>query len=481
MILEQLQAQKLLHFFEELCAIPHGSGNTKMISDYCVNFAKERGLEYYQDTLNNVIIIKPAARGYELADAVMLQGHLDMVCAKAPGTDIDFMKDGLSLATDGEYIYAKGTSLGGDDGIAIAAALAILDSDDIPHPRLEAVFTVDEEIGLLGAAGLDTGPLKAVSMINLDSEEEGIFTVGCAGGVRADCHIPVERERLSMASLELSVSGLQGGHSGVEIDKRRGNSNILMGRLLQALAEKFPVRIVELSGGSFDNVIPRETAALIALEEHCIAAALEAVRSTECILKNELSAADPELCISATVKECAELSCLSIGSSTLIIDALSIFPNSVQEMSMDIPGLVQTSLNLGILELREHEMHACFCIRSSLTSQKKLQKTRLECICRRLGGSVEFRGDYPAWEYRQNSPLRELMVKVYRELYNKDPQVLTIHAGLECGLLTEKMPWLDCVSCGPNMVDIHTCREKLEIASVVRVWNFLLEVLRQMR
>lgn len=481
MILDHLEPKALMGFFEDICAIPHGSGNTKGISDYCVNFARERGLEYFQDALNNVIIIKPAAPGYEASPAVMLQGHLDMVCAKDAETTIDFMNDGLDLATDGKYIFARGTSLGGDDGFAVAMMLALLDSRDIPHPRLEAVFTVDEETGMYGAAGIDLSALKARTMINLDSEEEGVFTVGCAGGVRANCLFPAHRENVRLTPLEIVISGLTGGHSGQEIDKGRGNANILMGRILNALTAVGGVRLVRLSGGSFDNAIPVECSACIAVDSALAPEMAKIVDETAGLLKAEHRLSDPGFTVACSAAPEAPLTAVDLPCSLAIIDALVLFPNGIQAMSLDIPGLVQTSLNLGILRLEDDGMHASFSLRSSVGSQKQALEIKLDRLCRRLGGSVSFAGSYPAWEYRADSPLRELMVSVYEKQYGKKPEVVTIHAGLECGLLSEKLPGLDCVSCGPDMKDIHTCGEKLDIASVKRLWDFILEVLARMK
>lgn len=481
MVLDGIEPRAVMGFFEQLCAIPHGSGNTKAISDYCARFARERALEYHQDELNNIMIIKPASPEYEASPPVILQGHLDMVCEKDADCTIDFMSDGLDLATDGKYVFARGTTLGGDDGIAVAIALALLDSQILPHPRLEAVFTVDEETGMYGAAGLDVSPLQGRVMLNIDSEDEGVFTVGCAGGARACCVFPARRERAELMTAQLCVSGLQGGHSGMEIDKGRGNSNLLMGRVLRALADAAPVRLVSLSGGAMDNAIPLETRAVVALPPENAGVLLSVVEHMDAVLKNELRASDSGVYVSADISSVRPVSAVTAEDSLVIIDALVLFPNGVQEMSMDIPGLVQTSLNLGILKLEEEHLCASFSLRSSVGSQKELLKKKLERIAARLGGSVSFSGEYPAWEYQADSPLRELMVRVYREQYGAEPEIMAIHAGLECGLLAEKLPGLDCVSFGPDLIDIHTCREKMDIESVQRVWAFLLEVLKRMK
>ena len=477
-VLEHLEPNKVFSFFEAMCAIPHGSRNTKAISDWCVAFAEQRGLEHYQDEANNVIMIKEATPGYENAQPVILQGHLDMVCEKEAGCPKDMDQEGLELAVDGGYVYAKGTTLGSDDGIAVAMALAILDAEDIPHPRVEAVFTTDEEIGLLGAAALDVSPLKGRTMINLDSEAEGIFTVSCAGGVTASCLLPVSRQAFDGVTLTLTVGGLTGGHSGAEIHKGRANSNMLMGRLLRALTLETTLRIQRVDGGLKDNAIPVETRAAVTVADP--QAAQRIAGEMEQILKNEYQATDPGLFVKAEPATAAAIP-LDPTSTHRVICMLLCLPNGVQTMSAAIPGLVQTSLNLGILASQDQEIQASFSVRSSVDSQKDMLKDRLVCLMEQLGGCVKFSGEYTGWQYQEHSPLRDLMVKVFREQYGKDPKIEAIHAGLECGIFAGKMPGLDCISLGPDLLEIHTPREKMSISSVQRVWSFLLEVLKRSR
>lgn len=475
MILANIEPRSVMSIFESICSIPHGSGNTKMISDFCVDFAKKRGLEYYQDELNNVIIIKPATTGYENAEPLILQGHIDMVCQKEPGLDKDMSCEGLDIAVDGDIIYAKGTTLGGDDGIAVAMALAVLDASDLPHPRLEVVLTVDEETGMYGAAGIDVSPLQGKTLLNIDSEEEGIFTVSCAGGARANCSLPVVRENAKGELLSIEICGLKGGHSGVEIDKGRANANILMGRVLSLLVPG-SFRLVSLGGGSADNAIPfRCIAELVGNSNEIISA----VAKAESIFKNEYRNTDAGVCVKAEKRGICELYALNDESTQKVCDALVLVPNGIRAMSSDIPGLVETSLNLGILKLEDGKLRMSFAIRSSVGSRKEMIKKKVSTALRVLGGKVEFTGDYPAWEYRADSPLRDRMVEVYARQYGEAPQILAIHAGLECGLLSDKLPGLDAVSFGPNMKDIHTTKETMSISSVQRVWKFLLEVLKE--
>ena len=477
-ILEHLEPRGVFRFFEEMCAIPHGSANTKAVSDWLMAFARERGLEAYQDQLNNVIIIKQATAGYENAPAVILQGHMDMVCEKAPDCEKDMEKEGLDLAVDGDTVYARGTTLGGDDGIAVAMALALLDADDIPHPRLEAVFTVDEEIGMLGAVGMeDVSMLRGRRMLNLDSEVEGVFTVSCAGGNLTKCTLPVRRETFGAEFLTVTVGGLRGGHSGVEIDKGLGNACMLLGRVLTACGRETALRLVSVSGGLKDNAIPREASAVVAAadarEIRAVCARLDAE------LKNEYRTTDPEVFVS--VRDGGADLPMDEDSTRRILAFLTCAPNGIQAMSADIPSLVQTSLNLGILTTGDETVDASFCVRSSVDSQKQMLVERLECLTETLGGSVGVFGDYSGWEYRSDSPLRELLVEVFTEQYGHAPKIEAIHAGVECGIFAGKLPGLDCVSMGPDLTEIHTCRERLHIASVQRLWAMVLETLKRMK
>ena len=480
-VLKHLEPQKVFSFFESMCTIPHGSGNTKAISDWCVAFAKERGLEHYQDTKNNVIIIKEAAPGYEKAEPVILQGHLDMVCAKHPDCTKDMDKEGLDLAVDGDYVYAKGTTLGGDDGIAVAMALAILDDQNLPAPRIEAVFTIDEEIGLLGATDLDVSPLKGRKMLNLDSETEGIFTVSCAGGMECDCVLPAAWQEADGCFYEIWVDGLHGGHSGSDIHKERANSNILMGRLLCMLDEVVEFRLAELAGGLMDNAIPRSTHALLCVSSEETDKLEEKLREIDSVYKREYASADPDITVRFQKSGERTGRVLTPRSASLLLFLLHNAPNGVVRNSMDIPGLVQTSLNLGILKLEEQAATLIFSVRSSVESEKEELGRRLRHMTEFLGGTCVQKGDYPGWEYRQESSLRDAMVSIYERMYGKKPRVLAIHAGLECGFFSGKMEDLDCVSIGPDLFGAHTPEERLSISSTERVYEFILEVLKELR
>lgn len=480
-VLSNLQPTSVFRFFEDLCAIPHGSGNTKAISDYCVRFAEARGLEHYQDALNNVIIIKEASAGYENAPALILQGHLDMVCEKESGCTLDMSRDGLQLAVDGDWVYARGTTLGGDDGIAIAMSLAVLDDDTLPHPRLEAVFTVDEETGMFGAAGIDLSMLQGRRMLNLDSEAEGVLTVSCAGGLRVTLTLPVVRKPFAGQLCQIRIDGLSGGHSGVEINKGRASSNELMGRFLGALSREIPIRLISVDGGLKDNAIPHITEAFFLCSEQHLSTLTELAAQYQQAFSKEFRSSDPDvrLTLRSDIESAGALLPMDAQSSLRVILLLQLSPQGVQVMSRDIDGLVQTSLNMGILKTEENQITASYSVRSSAASQKEMLLYRLEALAGILGGSSASSGDYPAWEYQPDSPLRTLMEKVYQEQYGTDPKIEAIHAGLECGLLSAKLPGLDCVSFGPDLLEIHTARERMSISSVGRVWKYLLEIIRQ--
>ena len=477
-VLEHLEPKSVFKFFEELCAIPHGSSNTKAVSDWLVAFAKERGLEHYQDELNNVVIIKEATAGYEAAEPVILQGHMDMVCEQAPDCTKNMETEGLDLAVEGDAVYAIGTTLGGDDGIAVAMALAILDADDLSHPRVEAVFTVDEEIGMVGAVGMDVSMLKGRRMLNLDSEAEGVFTVSCAGGNETKSVLPLIRTPYEGTALVLTVGGLAGGHSGVEIDKGLGNSNLLMGRILCAAAAKTELRLVRVDGGLKDNAIPRETTAVVVTSAPD--AVLEICRELDAAFKNEYCVTDPAVFVRGERTETDALP-MDADSTRRAICFLSCVPAGIQAMSADVAGLVQTSLNLGILKTEDDRLVGINCVRSSVDSQKQMLVDRLTNFTEMLGGTAEVNSNYSGWQYAQVSPLRDLLTEVFVEQYGRAPKIEAIHAGVECGIFAGKLLGLDCVSLGPDLTEIHTCREKLYIGSVQRLWAMVLETLKRMK
>ena len=495
-ILENLEPQNVFYYFEEICKIPHGSGNTRQISDYLKAFADEHGLYCRQDEWNNIIMIKEASKGYEDHEPVLLQGHMDMVAVKDADCTIDMTKDGLQLEILGDRLTAKGTSLGGDDGIAVAFGLALLAGDQYHHPRIELILTVDEEVGMEGATGLTVDDLTAKRMINLDQEEERIFITGCAGGARIDIRKKTETEQVEGVLCKFMISGLQGGHSGQEINKERGNAICLMGRLLAALQEKTPVYLKEVSGGTADNAIPNEVCAEIVVTEWTedVAAFME---EQFCGIKAEFAGKEDGL--NCNLQICGENTAVHVCTGTeekkmntkpwmvcsrkdsrQWIHLLNVIPHGVMANSVKMKGLVETSLNPGILIVSTAEGMVSTSVRSSNTAAKEALINQLKSLAALCNATVGIRGDYPGWDYDPDSPLREKMVTIYEEMYGVKPQIEAIHAGLECGIFQSKIPGLDCVSIGPDMQDIHTTRETLSIPSVQRVWKFLLKVLESL-
>jgi dipeptidase D len=514
-VLKGLEPAGVMGFFEELCQIPHPSYQEKAISDYLVAFAKERNLEYYQDTLYNVIIIKAASPGYEQAEPVIIQGHMDMVCEKDADCTKDMTKEGLDLEIEGDFIRAKGTTLGGDDGIAVAMGLAILDDDEIPHPRLELVITVSEEVGMEGANGIDLSMLRGKKLLNLDSEEEGVFLAGCAGGgvvtltypldstgsaaepkARVDQEITAVRERQTEPAvsgevgsriLEVRIGGLRGGHSGTEINKGRGNANILLGDLLYRAYREVPFSLISLQGGSKDNAITREAEArLVSTDPGQLQEVLSriAVEITE-----DYRGKEPQLLFvigeTEEFSEAGEELQETFGGQVpeeitgKFLSFLQELPYGVIAMCHGMPDLVETSLNLGIVETCDHKIRLSYCVRSSVEEAFEELTGRLEKTALDYGADYSIKGRYPAWEFAEVSPLRQQMAEIYREMFGAEPQVDVMHAGVECGQLSQKIPGLDCVSFGPNLYDIHTPQERMSISSVQRTYAFVLEILKR--
>ena len=476
-VLENCEPKRVFHYFEEICKIPHGSGNTRQISDYLVQFAKNHDLKYIQDEMNNVVIYKPGTAGYENAPTVIVQGHMDMVCEKRPDVDHDFTKDGLNLSVEGDYVSANGTTLGGDDGIAVAYGLALLESDTIAHPPLEVFITVDEEIGLLGAVGFDCSVLKGRRFINLDSEAEGSLWISCAGGLSGISHIPVTRLEAKGEKLTVKISGLMGGHSGAEIDKNRANANSLLGKFLHGLDAKAGYELISVQGGQKDNAITRESIAELLTVKENVEAVKEYAASMQTAWREEYTGTDEGITVTVTEEGEQDAKVLHPTSKEKVVFFLVNVPYGVQKMSGTIKGLVETSTNIGILKTSENEVLGSSSIRSSVETARDALSDKIEYLTEFLGGEYERQGVYPAWEYRKDSPLRDMMVEVYEEMYGQKPNVVAIHAGLECGLFYKKMEGLDCVSLGPDMKDIHTSEEVLSISSTERVWKYLVKVL----
>ena len=478
-VLENVEPKKVLHFFEEICQIPHGSKNEKQLSDHLVKFGKDRGLKVIQDASNNVIIIKAATKGYEKAEPIILQGHIDMVCEKVKESSHDFAKDPLKLNLNGNILTADGTTLGADNGIAVAMEMALLDSDDIAHPKLECIFTTDEETGLFGAEAIDVSMLEGKKFINLDSEEEGIFTVSCAGGITSISKMPISFEIANGEKLEIKVSGLQGGHSGGEINKERLNANILMGRVLYELKKSVDFNIITINGGNADNVITKECIAEVVVSPADKDKAVDTIENTFKTVAHECKVTDPAVSITSALKGSFSGKAFDNDSTFRTYSILLAYPQGIYAMSMEIKGLVESSLNLGVLKTEEDGIKMVAGIRSAVDSRIYFLADRVAAVVASFGGTTEFDGYYPGWEYKADSALKDMMIEVFRKQYGKEPVIEAIHAGLECGMFAQKIKDLDCISIGPDLKDVHTPDESMDIASVKRVWEFLLEVLKE--
>ena len=464
-------------FFEELSAIPRGSGNMQKIANYCVDFAQKIGLKYISDGFNNVVIFKPATKGFENAEPIILQGHLDIVCQKTSNRQIDFLTDGLEIYRDGDFIKANGTTLGGDNGIAVAYILAILASDNIPHPAIEAVLTTDEEIGLIGAGGLDKSILKASRMINIDSEEDDVLTVSCAGGEDVIMHLPVTRTLKNGFKIALTVGGLLGGHSGVEIDKGRTNANKLMGKILKYLGQRSDFELISINGGTKPNAIPNSATAVICSNNaENLFANLDIAKE---LYFTDIKATEPDLYLQIEKGELGNYNCFE--NKNTLIDLLNETPNGIIKMSEEIDGLVETSLNLGVLATESGAITAIFALRSNKENALKDLSDRIVAIGKKLGAKTETEGFYPPWEFNPHSPLRELYKQCYFEQNGKQIKVEAIHAGLECAVFSATIKNLDCISIGPNLFDVHTVNERLSISSTVSTFNLLLKVLANLQ
>ena len=492
--LGDIEPREVFSKFEKLCEIPHGSGNLQKISDYLVSFAKERNLEVVQDKELNVIIKAPGSVGYEDKAPVILQGHMDMVAVKDDDCDIDMKTEGLRVTTDGEFVWAEGTSLGGDDGIAVAYCLALLDSKDIPHPPLEVVITTNEETGMFGAAAIDLSSLKSKKMINIDNEKEGQFITSCAGGARVYSVLELEQEEALGEKCLITVKGLLGGHSGEMIKCGRGNANIILARAVQdaiyALAgdvdddsfylngsDKASLKIISVNGGVADNAIPSSASCEFVIGGEHIDAVKESIARTLLEVKGELEIKDDGVDISFARLESGSYKAFTAKDSLKICRMISVMPDGVQAMSASVSGLVETSLNLGILKTEGNQVTIEQSVRSSVETSKKVLIHKLLTIGGMFGAKVSVSGNYPGWKYRQHSELRDHMVEVYKKLYSKEPELVAIHAGLECGILSEKIDGLDCISIGPDMQDIHSAKEKLSVRSTANVWEYLKAVL----
>lgn len=483
MLLSELSPREVFYYFQKLASIPRGSGNTDQIAEFCMDFAREHGLRARRDHANNVVIFAAGTPDYEKSETVILQGHLDMVCEQETGCEIDMEKEGVEVCTDGASVWARGTTLGGDDGIAVAYILAILASDSISHPPIEALLTSDEEIGMLGARALDVSDLTGKRLINIDSEEEGMLCVSCAGGVRAQIDIPFHKEPVEQAAACaycIMVKGLVGGHSGMEIHKQRENAIKLLGNVLSIANRACTLSLVSATGGGKENAIPKMAEATVCLPMNQAHMLEYSVTEFLKLMHQELSTTEPELLITVKPVDVPE-QCMDQESTRRLFFAMQQIPDGMQKMSPEIEGMVQTSLNLGILHTEDAHVTLRYLVRSNTASGKQLVLEKLTAFTEYLGGTVTMQSDYPAWEYRVKSKLRETMIRTFEEVYQKAPEVTAVHAGLECGILAGKMPDIDMISFGPTLLDVHTPKESMDVASVQRSWKYLLKVLENLR
>ncbi|WP_018591309.1 aminoacyl-histidine dipeptidase [Terrisporobacter glycolicus] len=482
--IENPKLQLVFKYFSEISKIPRGSGNEKGISDYLVSEAKRLGLEVIQDETLNVIIKKTGTQGYENSPGVILQGHMDMVCEKNKDTVHDFTKDEIKLRVDGDYLYATGTTLGADNGIAVAMGLALLASDDIPHPPLEVIYTVNEEVSMIGAMKLDGSIFKGRYIINVDSEEEGKITVSCAGGVTAVITIDKEYKEISSSKVayNIGIKGLQGGHSGMEIDKKRGNSNVLMGRVLNHICKsEISYDLVTIHGGLKNNAIPREAECVILIDDNNKEDLEKEIGNILDILKNELKTSDPGVILECNKNEETYNKALSDDVKNQIIGVLNLMPRGIQTMSADIEGLVESSTNLGVVVTNDNDIKFEFATRSSVKSLKEDLNYRMELLSGFIGVKLDLEDDYPEWEYAKNSKLEKICEDTYEEVTGKKPEIVALHAGLECGLLLDAIKGAEAVSIGPDLFDVHTPNEHLSISSTERIWDYLIAILKNIK
>ncbi|WP_434793327.1 Cytosol non-specific dipeptidase [Terrisporobacter petrolearius] len=482
--IENPKLQLVFKYFSQISKIPRGSGNEKAISDYLVSEAKRLGLEVIQDKALNVIIKKPGTKGYENSPGVILQGHMDMVCEKNKDTVHDFTKDEIKLRVEGDYLYATGTTLGADNGIAVAMGLALLACDDTPHPPLEVLYTVNEEVSMIGAMKLDGSIFKGRYIINVDSEEEGKITVSCAGGVTAIITIDKEYKEVSSpkTAYNIGIKGLQGGHSGMEIDKKRGNSNVLMGRVLNHICKNgISYDLVSIHGGLKNNAIPRESECVILIDDNNKEALQKEIGNILDIFKNELKTSDPGVILECNKGEETYNKALSDDVKNKIIGVLNLMPRGIQTMSPDIEGLVESSTNLGVVVTNDNDIKFEFATRSSVKSLKEDLSYRMELLSKFMGVKLDLEDDYPEWEYAKNSKLEKICEDTYEEITGKKPEIVALHAGLECGLLLDAIKGAEAVSIGPDLFDVHTPNEHLSISSTEKTWDYLVAILKNIK
>jgi dipeptidase D len=478
--LSQLFPQPLWQWFEQICAIPHPSKHEAALSAHIQAWAKERGLPVIVDQVGNLIVRKPATAGMEDRKTVVIQAHLDMVPQKNADKVHDFLTDPIEAWIDGEWVKARGTTLGSDNGIGMSSALAILGASDIKHGPLEVLLTVDEEAGMSGAFGLQAGILEAEILINTDSEQEGEIYMGCAGGVDAKIQLPVQWQDADPAHLAytLSIAGLKGGHSGVNIHLGRGNANKLLARFFAGHAVELGIAISQAQGGSLRNAIPREAQFSFTLPVEKLDLLQQRVAQYQAILQAELAATEPNLRL--TISDCtAPEKVLGSNSQQQLIHLINACPNGVMRMSDEVAGVVESSLNVGVVSTAANHISVVCMVRSLIDSGRAYIESQLQSLCDLAGASVQFEGRYPGWKPDNNSPVMAIVKDTYESIYQREPEIMVIHAGLECGLFKKPYPHLDMVSIGPTIRFPHGPDEMVNIKTVGQYWTLLLAVLER--
>lgn len=478
---DNLKHKKVFEYFEELCNIPHGSGNEKAISDYLKNFGESRGFETIQDDALNILIKVQGTNGYENSDPIILQGHMDMVCEKSPTSNHNFETDKIETIIDGDDIHANETTLGADNGIAIAYSLALIDSN-APHPPLEFIFTTSEEVGMDGAIALDTTPFKGKILLNLDSEEEGEFCTSCAGGCRVNIDVPItwEEPLMEYRYFAVQITGLTGGHSGIEIHKGLPNANILLGRLLDIITNKFSARVGYVSGGVKDNCVAAQSESIVAIPRDKEPLFKKECENMQEIFRQEYFSVNDDIQIIVESTEEPK----KLYSPETVTKMIAVYQNSPQgviSMSTTITGLVETSSNLGVVESDDDTITFTNAVRSSFESKKQMVRRQLENLGNALGCKVTMKSNYPGWADNPSSKIKVVAGKIYKDMYKKDAIFAGVHAGLECGVFMDKIKDLDAISFGPNLHDVHTPKERFSISSAERIYDLLLEILKNLK
>ncbi|HLP58095.1 MAG TPA: aminoacyl-histidine dipeptidase [Candidatus Deferrimicrobium sp.] len=483
--IKHAKTKEILECFEQISKIPRCSKNEKEIAEWLLNWAKEHNFETRMDKVRNIVIKIPGSAGYEKSPVVVVQGHMDMVCEKTPDSPHDFCKDPIKFVYKDEWLTADRTTLGADNGIAIAMAMVLATDKSISHPPLELLFTVDEETGLTGANNLAAGFIEGKILINVDSEDEGVFTVGCAGGINTNLKLPIEYEAIPAGykQYKITAGGMKGGHSGIDISKGKANALRILGRsLYQLKKQNIDLRLADVKGGSAHNAIPRDAYAVVFLPEGDAGKAKDTIGEWSKTFNCEFKGTDPDLSVSiAENSEVNFTKVITVPKTQKIIEFMLVIPHGVEAMSQDIEGLVETSNNFANLKVENDVVKILTSQRSSVISRLHALTERIESTARLAGGEAQSGDGYPPWQPNMESPLLERSKKLYEKMYNKKPVVEVIHAGLECGIIGDRNPGMDMISIGPTLKFPHSPDEKINVPSIGKVWDFIIELLKELK